>query len=108
MEAMKEYGILGYRYRKEILIIILWNKAASSSPSTAWGSWMSASNPILRDVHEYILVFSKGDYKREIKKVKKTTSRALSQKKILWNGLSPFGHLMLNRQKEWDILHHFQ
>ena len=25
---------------------------------------MSASNPILRDSHEYILVFSKGDYKR--------------------------------------------
>ena len=25
---------------------------------------MSASNPTLRDIHEYILVFSKGDYKR--------------------------------------------
>ena len=28
---------------------------------------MSASNPILRDIHEYILIFSKGDYKRERK-----------------------------------------
>ncbi len=55
---------IGFNMRGEII----WNKAASSSPSTAWGSWMSASNPILRDVHEYILVFSKGDYKREIKK----------------------------------------
>lgn len=44
---------------------IIWNKAASASPSTAWGSWRSASNPILRDVHEYILIFSKGDYKRD-------------------------------------------
>ncbi len=43
---------------------IIWNKAASASPSTAWGSWKSASNPTLRDVHEYILVFSKGAYKR--------------------------------------------
>ena len=43
---------------------IIWNKAASASPSTAWGSWLSASNPILRDIHEYILVFSKGDYNR--------------------------------------------
>lgn len=43
----------------------MWNKAASASPSTAWGSWQSASNPILRDIHEYILVFSKGEYKRE-------------------------------------------
>jgi len=51
---------LGYSMRGEII----WNKAASSSPSTAWGSWLSAANPILRDVHEYILIFSKGDYKR--------------------------------------------
>ncbi|MCC7430006.1 site-specific DNA-methyltransferase [bacterium] len=52
---------IGFKMRGEII----WNKAASSSPSTAWGSWQSASNPILRDVHEYILVFSKGDFKRE-------------------------------------------
>lgn len=43
---------------------IIWNKAASASPSTAWGSWLSAANPTLRDVHEYILVFSKGSFKR--------------------------------------------
>lgn len=41
---------------------IIWNKAASASPSTAWGSWLSAANPVLRDIHEYILVFSKGSY----------------------------------------------
>lgn len=52
---------IGFNMRGEII----WNKASSASPSTAWGSWQSASNPILRDVHEYILVFSKGDYKRE-------------------------------------------
>jgi site-specific DNA-methyltransferase (adenine-specific) len=43
---------------------IIWNKAASVSPSTAWGSWLSAANPTLRDVHEYILVFSKVSFKR--------------------------------------------
>jgi modification methylase len=52
---------IGFNMRGEII----WNKAASASPSTAWGSWISAANPILRDIHEYILVFSKGDYKRE-------------------------------------------
>lgn len=52
---------LGFNMRGEII----WNKAGSASPSTAWGSWMSAGNPILRDIHEYILVFSKGSYKRE-------------------------------------------
>ena len=44
---------------------IIWNKASSSSGSTAWGSWMSASNPTLRDVHEYILVFSKENFGRK-------------------------------------------
>jgi len=51
---------LGFLMRGEII----WNKAASASPSTAWGSWKSAGNPTLRDVHEYILVFSKGTFKR--------------------------------------------
>jgi len=44
---------------------IIWNKASSGSPSTAWGSWISAKNPTLRDIHEYILVFSKGMFARE-------------------------------------------
>ena len=55
---------IGFDMRGEII----WNKAASASASTAWGSWMSASNPTLRDVHEYILVFSKEALKRERRK----------------------------------------
>jgi site-specific DNA-methyltransferase (adenine-specific) len=51
---------LGFLMRGEII----WNKASSSSPSTAWGSWLSAANPTLRDIHEYILVFSKGTFTR--------------------------------------------
>ena len=62
---------IGFNMRGEII----WNKAASASPSTAWGSWQSASNPILRDIHEYILVFSKGDYKREKGKKENTISK---------------------------------
>ena len=52
---------LGFLMRGEII----WNKAASASASTAWGSWQSATNPTLRDTHEYILVFSKGSFRRE-------------------------------------------
>ncbi len=52
---------LGFLMRGEII----WNKAASASPSTAWGSWQSAANPVLRDVHEYILVFSKEAFSRK-------------------------------------------
>jgi len=44
---------------------VILNKASSSSPSTAWGSWLSAANPTLRDIHEYILVFSKGMFQRK-------------------------------------------
>ena len=43
---------------------IIWNKNASAGQSCAWGSFRSASNPVLRDMHEYILVFSKGSFKR--------------------------------------------
>lgn len=60
---------IGFNMRGEII----WNKAASASPSTAWGSWQSAANPILRDVHEYILVFSKGEYRRKRTPDKKNT-----------------------------------
>jgi len=52
---------LGFLMRGEII----WDKGSSASQSTAWGSWQSASNPVLRDVHEYILVFSKNTFKRE-------------------------------------------
>ena len=52
---------IGFFMRGEII----WNKASSASPSTAWGSWMSAVNPTLRDIHEYILVFSKGNNGRD-------------------------------------------
>ena len=52
---------IGFLMRGEII----WNKASSASPSTAWGSWCSASNPVLRDIHEYILIFSKGSFSRQ-------------------------------------------
>lgn len=51
---------LGFLMRGEII----WDKGASAAASTAWGSWKSPANPTLRDVHEYILVFSKGAFSR--------------------------------------------
>lgn len=62
---------LGFLMRGEII----WNKGGSSSPSTAWGSWLSAKNPTLRDIHEYILIFSKGSFQRESEGRKSTISR---------------------------------
>lgn len=52
---------IGFLMRGEII----WDKSASAGSSCAWGSWKSASNPVLRDVHEYILVFSKDSFSRK-------------------------------------------
>ena len=60
---------LGFLMRGEII----WDKGASASTSTAWGSWQSATNPTLRDVHEYILIFSKGSYRRGRSEARKDT-----------------------------------
>ena len=60
---------LGFLMRGEII----WDKSASGGGSCAWGSWMSASNPVLRDVHEYILVFSKDSYSKNKSQEKKDT-----------------------------------
>jgi DNA modification methylase len=43
---------------------IVWQKGAGASGSCAWGSFRSASNPVLRDVSERVLVASKGRFDR--------------------------------------------
>jgi len=63
IHALMIPGLLrnGFLMRGEII----WNKGSSAGSSTAWGSWRSASNATLRDVHEYILVFSKDSFQRK-------------------------------------------
>jgi len=52
---------IGFLMRGEII----WYKGdAVAGSSTAWGTWKSAVNPVLRDTHEYLLVFSKGTFER--------------------------------------------
>jgi len=73
---------IGFLMRGEII----WNKASSASPSTAWGSWLSASNPVLRDIHEYILVFSKDSFSRKQSKKINTITKEdfLEWTKSVW------------------------
>jgi site-specific DNA-methyltransferase (adenine-specific) len=61
---------LGYLMRGEIL----WVKGKGATGSCAWGSWQSAKNPVLRDLHEYVLVYSKGRFDR-VKEGKSTIGR---------------------------------
>ena len=65
---------------------IIWDKASSSSPSTAWGSWRSPANPTLRDTHEYIMVFCKDTFSRKAKDRISTISRDefLEYTKSVW------------------------
>jgi len=46
--------------------IVVWYKGdAVGASSTAWGTYASPVNPVLRDVHEYIIVASKGSFSRK-------------------------------------------
>ena len=51
---------IGFLLRGELI----WQKAKSAGGSTAWGSWQSAKNPTLRDVHEYVVVACKESFRR--------------------------------------------
>jgi site-specific DNA-methyltransferase (adenine-specific) len=59
--VIEDMHACGFLMRGEVI----WDKGSSAGASTAWGSWQSASNPTLRDVHEYILMFSKGPFARK-------------------------------------------
>lgn len=72
---------IGFQMRGEII----WNKGSSAGASTAWGSWQSASNPSLRDLHEYILVFSKGSFSRPLGKNTISKQEFLSYTKSVWD-----------------------
>jgi DNA modification methylase len=73
---------IGFLMRGEII----WNKGSSAGTSTAWGSWQSASNPSLRDTHEYIMVFSKGSFSRAVRDRQDTISKEefLTYTKSVW------------------------
>jgi DNA modification methylase len=45
---------------------VIWEKAATSSGSCAWGSFAKASNPVLRDMTERVIIASKGRFSRAI------------------------------------------
>ncbi len=60
---------LGFIMRGEVI----WDKGSASTSSTAWGSWLSPTNPTLRDIHEYILIFSKKTLHRPKLPMRKAT-----------------------------------
>lgn len=50
---------------------IVWWKARGATGSTAWGSFQSAANPVLRDLTERVIVASKGRLDRALPRAKR-------------------------------------
>ncbi len=61
---------------------IIWQKAEGASGSCAWGSFRSASNPVLRDVTERVIVASNGRFDRA-KTVKQREAAGLPHQNTL-------------------------
>ena len=50
---------------------VVWIKAEGASGSCAWGSFRKATNPVLRDLSERVVIASKGRFDRAIKAAKR-------------------------------------
>ena len=53
---------------------VIWRKAEGASGNCAWGSFRSASNPVLRDVTERVVIAGKGRFDRAIPVKKRAAS----------------------------------
>lgn len=63
---------------------VIWEKATTSSGSCAWGSFARASNPVLRDMTERVIIASKGRFNRALT-VKARQSKNLPHVSTLTN-----------------------
>ena len=61
-DVIRIFEDLGLLVRGEII----WKKGEGMNSSTAWGSFQKASNPVLRDLTERIIVASKGRFDRAV------------------------------------------
>ncbi|MFN8050937.1 MAG: site-specific DNA-methyltransferase [Acidimicrobiales bacterium] len=50
---------------------IIWQKGEGANGSCAWGSFRNASNPVLRDITERVVVASKGQLERALERKKR-------------------------------------
>jgi site-specific DNA-methyltransferase (adenine-specific) len=61
-DVLRIFEDLGLLVRGEII----WQKSVGLTGSTAWGSFQSAANPVLRDTTERVIVASKGRFDRAV------------------------------------------
>ncbi len=53
---------------------VIWEKSEASSGSCAWGSFAKASNPVLRDMTERVIIASKGRFSRALTKSERVSA----------------------------------
>lgn len=87
---------IGFLMRGEII----WQKSKGANANFAWGSWLSASNPVIRDIHEYCLVFSKHSFKRAVK------GNSTIEKDEFMDSTLSIWNITPARAKKLDIQHH--
>ncbi len=63
---------------------VIWEKSSASSGSCAWGSFARASNPVLRDMTERVIIASKGRFARALS-LKDRRTRGLPHASTLTN-----------------------
>lgn len=63
---------------------VIWEKSATSAGSCAWGSFAKASNPVLRDMTERVIIASKGRFSRAVS-LKDRRRRGLPSESTLAN-----------------------
>lgn len=63
---------------------VIWQKGKSSSGSCAWGSFAKATNPVLRDITERVIIASKGRFARAVS-LKDRAARGLPHVSSLTN-----------------------
>ncbi len=63
---------------------VIWSKSKASSGSCAWGSFAKASNPVLRDNTERVIIASKGRFSRALS-IQQRSSAGLPNESTLSN-----------------------
>jgi site-specific DNA-methyltransferase (adenine-specific) len=76
---------------------VVWRKGTGSSGSFAWGSYLRPSNPVLRDVHENIVIVSKGRFDRALH------WRDRQERGLPWEATITKEDFMTSTLSVWDI-----
>jgi DNA modification methylase len=94
-DVIRIFEDLGLLLRGELI----WQKGEGAAGSCAWGSFRSATNPVLRDITERVIIASKGRFDRA-KTVKQRQAEGLPHESASWLTTEDF---MSSTLDLWEI-----